>query len=109
MGDDDNLDLADLLAKRGRTPEEEQRDYEMKIGRAIDTLRADYPDMLSISPDFSLYHDKIEVADPSGVKLHNLRSYKTSFQFLHTPLSGEPTTSSILMVSPCTSSTVLVQ
>jgi len=48
--DDDNLDLADLLAKRGRTPEEEQRDYEMKIGRAIDTLRADYPDMLSISP-----------------------------------------------------------
>jgi len=82
--DDDNLDLADLLAKRGRTPEEEQRDYEMKIGRAIDTLRADYPDMLSISPDFSLYHDKIEVADPSGVKLHNLRSYKTSFQFLHT-------------------------
>lgn len=55
----------------------------MAVGKAVDTLRTDYPDMLTVSPDFSIYHDDLETVDPSGVKLHGIRGYKTSFRFLH--------------------------
>ncbi len=40
--------------------------------------------MLTKDPDFSIYHSQIEVVDPKGITLHSLKSYKTSFQFLHT-------------------------
>lgn len=47
------------------------------------SLRSDYPDMLTKNPDFSIYHPQIEVVDPKGITLHSLQSYKSSFQFLH--------------------------
>lgn len=62
---------------------ERKREFEMNLGKAIDTLRKDYPDMLTRLPDFTIYDRDIEVVDPSGVTLHSLQSYKTSFQFLH--------------------------
>lgn len=62
---------------------ERKREFEMNLGKAIDTLRKDYPDMLTRSPDFTIYDRDIEVVDPSGVTLRSLQSYKTSFQFLH--------------------------
>lgn len=52
----------------------------------MDILRKDYPKMLHESPDFSIYHDEIEVVDPSGVQLHGLGHYKSSFRFLQTLL-----------------------
>lgn len=55
----------------------------MALGKAVDTLRKDYPDILTVNPDFSIYHDDLETVDPSGVKLHGIRGYKTSFRFLH--------------------------
>jgi len=63
---------------------DEQREFELKLGKAMDTLRQDYPDMLTSDPDFSIYSPEIEVVDPSGVTLNGLTSYKTSFSFLHT-------------------------
>eukprot|EP00567_Pseudictyota_dubia_P015502 CAMPEP_0197446942 /NCGR_PEP_ID=MMETSP1175-20131217/11733_1 /TAXON_ID=1003142 /ORGANISM="Triceratium dubium, Strain CCMP147" /LENGTH=432 /DNA_ID=CAMNT_0042978119 /DNA_START=122 /DNA_END=1420 /DNA_ORIENTATION=+ len=62
---------------------DEQKEFEMALGKAVDTLRKDYPDLLTVSPDFSIYHTDLETVDPSGVKLHGIRGYKTSFQFLH--------------------------
>jgi len=62
---------------------DEQKEFEMALGKAVDTLRKDYPDMLTSSPDFSIYHNDLETVDPSGVKLHGIRGYKTSFRFLH--------------------------
>lgn len=62
---------------------ERKREFEMNLGKAIDTLRKDYPEMLTRSPDFTIYDRDIEVVDPSGVTLHSLQSYKTSFRFLH--------------------------
>lgn len=60
-----------------------QQEYELMLGKAMDTLRHDYPDILESDPDFSIYADNIEVVDPSGVTLHNIKDYKASFQFLH--------------------------
>jgi len=62
----------------------EQQEFDIMIGRALDTLRKDYPEMLTKDPDFSIYHTQIEAVDPKGITLHSLKSYKTSFQFLHT-------------------------
>ena len=39
--------------------------------------------MLTKSPDFTIYDENIEVVDPKGITLHTLKSYKTSFTFLH--------------------------
>lgn len=63
---------------------DERREFEINLGRAMDTLRKDYPDMLHQTPDFSIFHDEIYVVDPSGVQLTGLKNYKNSFSFLQT-------------------------
>lgn len=63
---------------------EEQREFELKLGKAMDTLKKDYPEMLTSDPDLSIYSSDIEVVDPSGVTINGHQSYKTSFSFLHT-------------------------
>jgi len=68
---------------RGQKQSDDKREFELGLGKAMDTLRKDYPDMLKALPDFSIYHDDIEVVDPSGLRLHNLNRYKASFRFLH--------------------------
>jgi len=62
---------------------DEQNEYEINRGRAMDILRQDYPDILTQDLDYSIYDDDLVVVDPSGVTLHGLNAYKTSFQFLH--------------------------
>lgn len=62
----------------------ERREFEINLGRAMDTLRKDYPSMLYRQPDFSIYHDEIAVVDPSGVQLKGLSNYKNSFGFTQT-------------------------
>mmetsp|Transcript_28127 Transcript_28127/g.81313 ORF Transcript_28127/g.81313 Transcript_28127/m.81313 type:complete len:510 (-) Transcript_28127:153-1682(-) len=62
---------------------DEESEFKMAVGKAIDTLRKDYPDILERSPDFSIYDQNIEVVDPSGVTLHGVKGYKTSFNFMH--------------------------
>ena len=60
---------------------DERREFEINLGRAMDTLRKDYPHLLYRAPEFSIYHDDINVVDPSGVQLTGLNSYKQSFRF----------------------------
>jgi len=61
---------------------DERQEFDMNLGKAIDVLRKDYPQMLDTTPDFSIYNDDIYVIDPSGVQLSGLGSYKNSFRFL---------------------------
>lgn len=58
---------------------DERREFEMKLGKAVDTLKKDYPDMLTDAPDFSIFDENLEVVDPSGVTLHGIKTYETSF------------------------------
>jgi len=60
-----------------------RQEYQMNLGRALDVIRQDYPDLLLKAPDYSLYHEDIEVIDPAGMTLHGLSNYKKSFQFVH--------------------------
>lgn len=75
---DETTELPPLLQKMV----DERREYELNLGKAMDTLRSNYPYMLKRKPDFSIYHDDIRVTDPSGVQLNDLNSYKNSFRFL---------------------------
>jgi len=63
---------------------DERQEYNMNLGKAMDVLRKDYPHMLDVTPDFSIYTDDISVVDPSGVQLTGLANYKHSFNFLQT-------------------------
>ena len=66
-------------------PDHEQNsEFELMLGKAMDTLKTDYPDLLIKQPFYGIYDPNIEVVDPSGVTLHSIQSYKTSFQLIHT-------------------------
>eukprot|EP00549_Striatella_unipunctata_P015245 CAMPEP_0118723794 /NCGR_PEP_ID=MMETSP0800-20121206/32199_1 /TAXON_ID=210618 ORGANISM="Striatella unipunctata, Strain CCMP2910" /NCGR_SAMPLE_ID=MMETSP0800 /ASSEMBLY_ACC=CAM_ASM_000638 /LENGTH=397 /DNA_ID=CAMNT_0006632255 /DNA_START=121 /DNA_END=1312 /DNA_ORIENTATION=- len=57
-------------------------DFETNVGQAIDTLRSDYPDMLTSEPDYSIYSDDVELVEPNGiVKLNGLDNYKRTIGF----------------------------
>ena len=60
-----------------------KEEFELRVGRALDILRSDYPDILTKQPNFNIYSNDIEVVDPSGVKVHGLSAYKNSFRILH--------------------------
>lgn len=61
---------------------DERREFQVNLGKAMDTLRKDMPEILRQAPDYSIYHDNIRVIDPSGVQLTGIESYKQSVQFL---------------------------
>lgn len=63
---------------------DERREFELNLGKAMDVLRSDYPNMLREMPDMSIYHDDLKVVDPSGVQLTGINNYKNSFRFLQT-------------------------
>jgi len=58
---------------------DERQQFRMNLGRAMDVLKHDYPEILHRSPDFSIYHDQITFLDPSSVEFTGLQSYKTAF------------------------------
>jgi hypothetical protein len=60
-----------------------QKEFEINLGRAIDTLRSDYPTLLTNNPSWHIYHKQLEVIDPSGVSLMGLENYKMAFSFIH--------------------------
>lgn len=66
---------------------EERREYDLVLGKAIDTLKKDYPDILTNLPDLSIFHDDVEVVDPSGVTIHGKKNYETSFRVVHSVVS----------------------
>ena len=60
-----------------------EREYEMRLGRAVDALKSDYPTLLTDDPDWGVYHPRIEVVDPTGVRMTGLENYKMAFGFVH--------------------------
>jgi hypothetical protein len=61
-----------------------QREIEMAIGKAADTLRKDYPNILKCCPNYEIYDPDVELVDPSGVTLHGLGNYKRTYGILRT-------------------------
>ncbi|KAL7535217.1 hypothetical protein ACHAXR_006349 [Thalassiosira sp. AJA248-18] len=60
-----------------------QKEFEINLGRAVDTLKSDYPKLLTENPSWNIYHPDLEVIDPTGVSLHGLDNYKMAFGFIH--------------------------
>jgi len=77
-GDDENTKNTPAL----KAIADERREYELNVGKALDTLRTDYPKIFKSCPDFSIYHSNLEVKDPSGVTLHGINNYKNFFRVL---------------------------
>jgi len=69
--------------QRSLTAKGANSEYDLKLGKAMDTLRKDYPDLLISNPDFSIYSNDIQVIDPSGFKIQSLQNYKSYFSVLH--------------------------
>jgi len=61
---------------------DERQNFQVNLGKAMDTLRKDMPYILKETPDYSIYHDEITVVDPSGVQLTGIDNYKSSIKFL---------------------------
>mmetsp|Transcript_32818 Transcript_32818/g.79779 ORF Transcript_32818/g.79779 Transcript_32818/m.79779 type:complete len:323 (+) Transcript_32818:238-1206(+) len=78
---DSNSELGDLPPVLQQITDE-RKNFQMNLGKAMDTLRKDYPEILKQTPDFSIYHPDITVVDPSGVQLTGIDSYKSSIKFM---------------------------
>jgi len=78
---DSNSELRDLPPVLQEITDE-RKNFQMNLGKAMDTLRKDYPEILKQTPDFSIYHPDITVVDPSGVQLTGIDSYKSSIKFM---------------------------
>ncbi|KAL7445749.1 hypothetical protein ACHAXH_008157, partial [Discostella pseudostelligera] len=64
---------------------DEQRQLQMNVGKAMDTLRKDYPYFLKRSPDYSIYHDSITLSSSDGqIQLSKLSSYRKAFGIIRT-------------------------
>lgn len=61
----------------------DRQEFEMQVGRAMNTLRADYPDILKKDPDYSIYSEDLELIDPSGVHLNGVKDYKNGIRLVH--------------------------
>lgn len=61
---------------------DERKNFQVNLGKAMDTLRKDMPYILKEAPDYSIYHEDITVVDPSGVQLTGIENYKSSIKFL---------------------------
>jgi len=61
---------------------DERKNFQVNLGKAMDTLRKDMPYILKQTPDWSIYHKDITVVDPSGVQLTGIDNYKSSIKFL---------------------------
>jgi hypothetical protein len=82
---------------------DERAEFNLRLGKAMDTIRADMPDILWRKPgtdsvhavlcflarsnsclDFSIYDENIRVIDPSGVQLCGLDKYRSAIAFFQT-------------------------
>jgi len=60
-----------------------QQEFEMEVGKALDVLRSDYPQMLTQLPDFSIYDQNLVIVDPAGVTMKGLKNYRQAFRLVH--------------------------
>jgi len=67
---------------------DEQRELQMNVGKAMDTLRKDYPYFLKRAPDYSIYHENISLkASDNQIQLSKLTSYKKALGLVRSALS----------------------
>jgi len=59
-----------------------ENEYQLNLGKTIDTLRHDYPNILSQKPDFSIFTKNVELFDNSGKLLGGLGKYERVFKML---------------------------
>ena len=65
-GVDNNNEDKDLPRKKKKIGLRSE-DFNLKLGKVIDTLNSDYP-LLFVKPlDYNIYIDEIEVTDPTGI------------------------------------------
>lgn len=62
---------------------EKVSEFDLQVGRALDTLKTDYPQMLKRNPDYTIYDPDLLVVDPSGFTLHGIRNYRQAFNLVH--------------------------
>jgi len=74
----------DVSSSTSRVGTYDRQEFEMQVGRAMDTLRDDYPHVLVKDLDYSIYHSDLELIDPSGVHLHGLKNYENAISLVHT-------------------------
>lgn len=81
-GDDSLISTVPLGETLGEMVDQ-QREFEINLGRAVDTLKRDYPKLLTHDPEWNIYHSNLDVIDPTGVSLHGLSNYRRAFSFIH--------------------------
>merc|ERR1712224_372226 len=79
--DDDEVDTVSLSPVLQQITDE-RKNFQVNLGKAMDTLRKDMPYILKETPDYSIYNENITVVDPSGVQLTGIENYKSSIKFL---------------------------
>ena len=76
-----DTDTATHTPMRALPDHEQNTEFELKLGKAMDTLRQDYPHLLTQLPSLQIYDPNLEVVDPSGVTLHSLTTVVTKHPF----------------------------
>jgi len=60
-----------------------ENEYQLNLGKSIDTLRRDYPHLLHTEPDFSIYTDKIHLSSSSSKhSIEGIKEYQRVFDVL---------------------------
>lgn len=74
-------------------------DFHANVGTVIDTLRADYPHLLTHPPDYSIYRDDVVISDSTGYRLVGKDAYRTVLFLLRAHTKLFLTTASLHIVS----------
>eukprot|EP00547_Thalassionema_nitzschioides_P007341 CAMPEP_0194210864 /NCGR_PEP_ID=MMETSP0156-20130528/9155_1 /TAXON_ID=33649 /ORGANISM="Thalassionema nitzschioides, Strain L26-B" /LENGTH=352 /DNA_ID=CAMNT_0038938275 /DNA_START=312 /DNA_END=1367 /DNA_ORIENTATION=- len=64
--------------------DQENSEYTLQVGKALDSLKSDYPKILVKDPDYTIYESSIVARDPSGFEIHGIGKYRQVFSLLHT-------------------------
>ena len=59
-----------------------ENEYQLNMGKAIDSIRRDYPLLLTHEPDLSIFTEDIQLFDSSGKRLSGLSQYSRIFSAL---------------------------
>jgi hypothetical protein len=57
-------------------------EYQLNLGKAIDTLRVDHPRLFTHAPDLSIFTEDVQLHDTTGVRLRGKPQYERAFGML---------------------------
>jgi hypothetical protein len=70
---------ADAPPKRARSPEDDDSEWALRLGKVVDTLRSEYPHLLTHPINPEIYHHEIELRDDHELRLKGLTLYLSLF------------------------------